>query len=48
MKGTHMGARVGVWLMQRLAVLPLPLLRALGWLLGQVLYVLAASAHCPA
>ena len=41
MKGTHMGARVGVWLMQRLAVLPLPLLRALGWLLGQVLYVLA-------
>ena len=22
MKGTHMGARVGVWLMQRLAVLP--------------------------
>ena len=41
MKGAHMGARWGVWLMQRLAVLPLPLLRALGWLLGQVLYVLA-------
>ena len=37
-----MMSRLGVWLMQRMAVLPLPVLRALGWLLGQLLYVLAA------
>lgn len=35
-----MMARAGVWLMQSLARLPLPWLRALGWLLGQVLYLL--------
>ena len=37
-----MMSRLGVWLMRRMAVLPLPVLRALGWLLGQLLYVLAA------
>lgn len=36
-----MMSRLGVWLMRRMAVLPLPVLRALGWLLGQLLYVLA-------
>ena len=37
-----MMGRFGVWLMGALAHLPLPLLRGLGWVLGQVLYVLAA------
>ena len=38
-----MSARLGVWFMQQvLARLPLRVLRALGWGLGQVLYVLAA------
>ncbi len=37
-----MSGRLGVWLMGVLAHLPLPVLRALGWLIGQVLYVLAA------
>ena len=36
-----MSGRVGVWLMGVLAYLPLPVLRALGWLIGQILYVLA-------
>ena len=36
-----MMSRLGVWLMRRMAVLPLPLLRGLGWLLGRLLYVLA-------
>ena len=35
-----MSARLGVWLMGMLAHLPLRWLRALGWLLGQVLYAL--------
>lgn len=34
-------SRLGVWFMGRLAHLPLPVLRALGWMLGRVLYVLA-------
>lgn len=34
-------SRLGVWLMRRMAVLPLPVLRGLGWLLGRLLYVLA-------
>ena len=37
-----MSGRFGVWLMGVLARLPLPVLRAMGWLIGQVLYVLAA------
>ncbi|MFT3813806.1 MAG: lipid A biosynthesis acyltransferase [Acidovorax sp.] len=36
-----MMSRLGVWFMGVLAHLPLPALRALGWLLGQVFYVLA-------
>ena len=36
-----MMGRFGVGLMAALAHLPLAWLRALGWLLGQVLYVLA-------
>ncbi|MDD2711672.1 MAG: lipid A biosynthesis acyltransferase [Simplicispira sp.] len=36
-----MSGRLGVWLMGVLAHLPLPVLRALGWVLGQVLYVVA-------
>ncbi|MBN9338773.1 MAG: lipid A biosynthesis acyltransferase [Comamonadaceae bacterium SCN 68-20] len=36
-----MMSRLGVWLMRRMAVLPLPVLRGLGWLLGRLLYVLA-------
>ena len=40
MKG-RMRSRLGVWFMGVLARLPLPVLRALGWVLGQVLYVLA-------
>ena len=36
-----MMARLGLGFMRLLARLPLPWLRALGWLLGQVLYVLA-------
>ena len=35
-----MSGRLGVWFMGVLAHLPLPVLRALGWVLGQVLYVL--------
>jgi len=38
-----MTARLGVWFMQQvLARLPLPVLRAMGWGIGQVLFVLAA------
>ncbi len=37
-----MSARLGVWFMGLLAHLPLRVLRALGWALGQVLYLLAA------
>ena len=37
-----MSGRLGVWFMGMLAYLPLPVLRAIGWLIGQVLYVLAA------
>ena len=36
-----MTGRLGVWFMRVLAHLPLPALRALGWCLGQLLYVLA-------
>ena len=36
-----MSARLGVWSMGVLAHLPLRVLRALGWVLGQVLFVLA-------
>lgn len=35
-----MSGRLGVWLMGLLAYLPLPVLRALGWVLGRVLFVL--------
>ena len=35
-------ARLGLWCMRLLARLPLAWLRALGWLLGQVLYLLVA------
>ena len=35
-------SKLGVGLMRWLAWLPLPVLRALGWVLGRVLYVLAA------
>lgn len=38
---SHMASRLGVWFMGVLAHLPLPVLRAFGWVLGQVLYVLA-------
>ncbi len=37
-----MMARLGLWCMRLLARLPLSWLRALGWLLGQVLYLLVA------
>ena len=37
-----LGGRLGVAFMHVLAPLPLPVLRALGWSIGQVLYVLAA------
>ena len=37
-----MMGRMGVWFMRLLAHLPLPLLRGLGWLIGRVLFVLAA------
>ncbi|AVO40584.1 lysophospholipid acyltransferase family protein [Simplicispira suum] len=37
-----MSGRMGVALMRLLAHVPLPLLRALGWLIGEVLFVLAA------
>ena len=36
-----MTGRLGVWFMRVLAHVPLPALRALGWCLGQLLYVLA-------
>ncbi len=37
-----MTGRLGVWFMRVLALLPLPLLRGMGWLIGQSLYLLAA------
>ena len=37
-----MTGRMGVWFMRLLAPVPLPLLRGLGWLIGRVLFVLAA------
>ena len=37
-----MTGRMGVWFMRLLAPVPLPLLRCLGWLIGRVLFVLAA------
>ena len=37
-----MSGRLGVWFMGMLAHLPLPLLRGLGWLLGQLLYAVVA------
>ena len=37
-----MSGRLGVWFMRVLARLPLPVLRALGWLIGRALFVLAA------
>lgn len=36
-----MMGRLGVWLMRVLAHVPLPMLRALGWCIGQVLFILA-------
>lgn len=36
-------SRLGIYLMQRSAVLPLRWVRAIGWLLGQLLYLLVAS-----
>ena len=35
-----MTGRLGVWFMRVLALLPLPVLRGMGWLLGQVAFVL--------
>jgi Kdo2-lipid IVA lauroyltransferase/acyltransferase len=35
-----MTGRLGVWFMSVLALLPLPVLRGMGWVLGQVAYVL--------
>ena len=40
MKG--LTGRLGVWFMRVLALLPLPVLRGMGWLLGQVAFVLVA------
>ncbi|MFN7855989.1 MAG: lysophospholipid acyltransferase family protein [Acidovorax sp.] len=37
-----MTGRLGVWFMRVLAPLPLPLLRGMGWLIGRVLFMLAA------
>ena len=37
-----MTGRLGVWFMRVLALLPLPVLRGMGWLIGQALYLLAA------
>lgn len=37
-----MTGRLGVWFMRVLAWLPLPVLRGMGWLIGRVLFVLAA------
>ncbi|AOG22094.1 lysophospholipid acyltransferase family protein [Acidovorax sp. RAC01] len=37
-----MTGRLGVWFMRVLARLPLPVLRGMGWLIGRVLFVLAA------
>ena len=37
-----MTGRLGVWFMRVLAHLPLPVLRGMGWLLGQVAFVLVA------
>lgn len=42
MKG--LTGRLGVWFMRVLALLPLPVLRGMGWLLGQVAFVLVAPA----
>jgi KDO2-lipid IV(A) lauroyltransferase len=36
-----MTGRLGVWFMRVLALLPLPLLRGMGWLIGRVLFMLA-------
>lgn len=41
-----MTGRLGVWFMRVLAHVPLPALRALGWCLGQLLYVLAGPRRC--
>ncbi|QHI98239.1 lipid A biosynthesis acyltransferase [Xylophilus rhododendri] len=38
-----MMSRLGIWLMQRSAVLPLRWVRAIGWLLGHLLYLLIGS-----
>ena len=37
-----MTGRLGVWFMRVLARLPLPVLRGMGWLIGRILFVLAA------
>jgi len=37
-----MTGRLGVWFMRVLALLPLPVLRGMGWLIGSILFVLAA------
>jgi KDO2-lipid IV(A) lauroyltransferase len=37
-----MTGRLGVWFMRVLALLPLRVLRAMGWLIGQALYLVAA------
>jgi len=37
-----MTGRLGVWFMRVLARLPLPVLRGMGWLIGSILFVLAA------
>lgn len=37
-----MMGRLGVWFMRVLALLPLPVLRGMGWMIGQALYLLAA------
>ncbi|GAA6143341.1 lipid A biosynthesis acyltransferase [Hydrogenophaga sp. 5NK40-0174] len=39
---SHLGSRLGVWLMQALSGLPLPMLRAMGLVLGILAYGLAA------
>lgn len=37
-----MTGRLGVWFMRVLALLPLPVLRGMGWLIGRILFMLAA------
>ena len=39
----RLASHAGVWFMRLLAGMPLPCLRALGWLLGRALYVVARS-----